>query len=947
MNSKDQNNQKEQNESIIFKGGHVGTYYIEIANEEQNLKIVFRTNEELNSKTAKDMCNINEDNLEDFKEITLIFDFQSLSQNLNIDNLSQLIKNLWNPIERLNKEKTDLKLSLIIRNCLIEEIKPIDIENFKLNKLEISDELYSISNNLDTLFPDLEVNELILKKFKFNSKLQLSNFCKFITRIDCKKLMLDDIFIELIIKKSEDDQEYKDLDIYFTLIDSFIHFDNTLTTIDTLILRDCPLFAIVDNLFTQKTLDSNDYKYIDIDENSLINPSIITKFKIDNKKWDICFDLDSFRIKCEENMDENNKIEYDFIDYLTYFFNIFVSFTTEDQKIKIKEEDDGVGEVYRQYLHKLTFKNFDITKLEFITGDDMTYIEEKDWVLDNNERKKKNKWEKFENELEKYLENFEVQSLSNVRELIFDNCSNFFIKWIINFIKGQKNNNINEQDDFDLIKIKKCGKDYVNLEKILTMKIKKLILFDSPLIIGSKFPEKNETHLKVINNNLGNINSLTIKINALDYYGKDHNLDTYKTYEILVELIKNENFNKNLTFEFNALANIMTYLAFKTYFEKQDFYNDPNDDDGVEFGEKNKDNKLKGVLDEKEIIKEIPKQLPKYIFFSSNKKRDQIYVDSFYLKAFNEESKITLKNVTIKKTTENFDNQNYLTIYKTSSEKNDISKLSYNNKLKKIEYGSDGFYIDRDYKNFFSINNIGSVELINVTFSNYKDSNLQKFEREGILNLISNSDIEKESINNEMKFPKYTIDAKTLNTILYENFLFEDFGNMFRYYEYKVDDNLEGNAKAKSQDNLGKLSTMSEYFKKLKEIFETFMKIGDEMTIVVNNIKELKEIICTLILVRKLVKEPFINKKFEVTGRNNTKNTMKVDMPNKAEIVEEIKGYFLEEKNESNDMLFSGMNYYYTSAEEKQILENRSLIIEGFKLFKFNIQIEDNKIFDI
>ena len=235
MNSKDQNNQKEQNESIIFKGGHVGTYYIEIANEEQNLKIVFRTNEELNSKTAKDMCNINEDNLEDFKEITLIFDFQSLSQNLNIDNLSQLIKNLWNPIERLNKEKTDLKLSLIIRNCLIEEIKPIYIKNLKLKKLEISDELYSISNNLDTLFPDLEVNELILKKFKFNSKLQLSNFCKFITRIDCKKLILDDIFIELIIKKSEDDQEYKDLDIYFTLIDSFIHFDNTLTMIDTLI----------------------------------------------------------------------------------------------------------------------------------------------------------------------------------------------------------------------------------------------------------------------------------------------------------------------------------------------------------------------------------------------------------------------------------------------------------------------------------------------------------------------------------------------------------------------------------------------------------------------------------------------------------------------------------------------------------------------------------------
>ena len=253
MNSKVQNNQKKQNEkSKIFKEGNVGTNYIEIDNDEQNLKIVFRMNEELNSKTAKNMNEINEKNLEEYKEITLIFDFQSLSQNLNIDNLSQLIKNLWDPIERLNKETTNIKLSLIIRNCLIEEIKPIDIDNLKLNKLEISDELYSISNNLDILFPDLEVNELVLKKFKFNSKLQLSNFCKFITRVDCKKLLLDDIFVELIIKRSEDDKEYKDLDIYFTFIDSFIHFDNTFTEIDTLILRDCPLFAIIDNLFTKK-----------------------------------------------------------------------------------------------------------------------------------------------------------------------------------------------------------------------------------------------------------------------------------------------------------------------------------------------------------------------------------------------------------------------------------------------------------------------------------------------------------------------------------------------------------------------------------------------------------------------------------------------------------------------------------------------------------------------
>ena len=55
----------------------------------------------------------------------------------------------------------------------------------------------------------------------------------------------------------------------------------------------------------------------------------------------------------------------------------------------------------------------------------------------------------------------------------------FFIKWVIKFLKGKNLVHTNEPDkfDFELLKIKKCSKDYVDLSKILKMKIKILILF--------------------------------------------------------------------------------------------------------------------------------------------------------------------------------------------------------------------------------------------------------------------------------------------------------------------------------------------------------------------------------------------------------------------------------------------------------------------------------------
>ena len=140
-------------------------------------------------------------------------------------------------------------------------------------------------------------------------------------------------------------------------------------------------------------------------------------------------------------------------------------------------------------------------------------------------------------------------------------------------------------------------------------------------------------------------------------------------------------------------------------------------------------------------------------------------------------SKITLKNINIKKETENYENQ----IYLLKKNKFDTSKGAYssNPKLKKIDFGSDGFYINRDYKHFFSENKIRSVELVNVYFSNYKDSKLKDLEKETIVNLTTISQYEENSLkenNYNIYFPNYKIDGKTLNYLLYKNHLFDNVG---------------------------------------------------------------------------------------------------------------------------------------------------------------------------
>ena len=936
ITAKEENDKENQNISSItdlsissiFENYNCSNYYLEIFNKEKNkINIVFRRPETVNSNKE-----IKIEKIKELKEIKLIFDFQCLSNELSFEKVNKLIYDFYELVKNDNK----IKLSLVIENSLVNNFDNLDISNnkLKLNELVISDELYMMSPNLNILFPQIEVNKLVLKKIKINSRLQLENFCNFIINSECKELILEDIFIELIIKKDENDTEYNDLDGYFTYSGGVITLNHQYTKIRSLTLRDCPLFAISKDMFNLNT--EIEQRYIDIDETSLINPSIITKFKIDGKKFDICFDLDSYKlIKEEEENDDNNdkKENEDYLDYLTYIFDIFIGFSDDDNNINNKKEEedeeseeedyDNLGKISREYFYKITFKNFDTTKYEYTTGDQVTLIKEENWILNDDEKKRKKKWEIYEQKLKE----FKFEKLSNVKSLIFENCTNFFIQWIINFTQGNENKSIRKSydDDYELLKFKKCGKDYIDLKYILTMKINNLILFDTPLIIDH-FNDEKKPHLDYLNNQFGSVENLTIKINTLDYYNKEYNLNTYKTMEILVELMQCIKFNKNLSFDMNALEMIMTFLIYKEYNKKIYIYSDPNiEESGKDIMSEEIINKINNdnlISNNSEKLTHVTKK----IFFSTKIYRDYLINKSFELSSL-ENSKITIINAMIKKQSENYENQNYL-ISKKQGKKN-----IPNNELKKLEKGNNYINIDKDYKQFFSINKISTVTLKNVEFSHFMNNLIKDLEKETIINLVSFTDEEKKIISDNAfhppLIPNYRMDMKTLNGILFKNYLFEDIGSMFRYFVLKIEQNA-GN------DMADKKATLSDYFFNYKKIFISFKENIKELTFIINNVFELKELFCILSVFKViLVAKNWIKESLVINNHRKV-----VLLPNKKIIEKEIGCYFLQDKNEEKNDIYSEFNYYFTSPGEENMFKDKKIMIDNY-LYYIDCQFND------
>ena len=116
----------------------------------------------------------------------------------------------------INKFKENSITSIVLKHCLLTRNVKVNLTGkvLKLDSLYITDELYSMSPNLGIIFQNIIAKKLFLKKIKISSKKQLSNFFDFIQNIKCEELTLDDIFIELLIKENENDEN--ELKEYFT-----------------------------------------------------------------------------------------------------------------------------------------------------------------------------------------------------------------------------------------------------------------------------------------------------------------------------------------------------------------------------------------------------------------------------------------------------------------------------------------------------------------------------------------------------------------------------------------------------------------------------------------------------------------------------------------------------------------------------------------------------------
>jgi len=84
------------------------------------------------------------------------------------------------------------------------------------------------------------------------------------------------------------------------------------------------------------------------------------------------------------------------------------------------------------------------------------------------------------------------------------------------------------ETNINLLKIKKCAKEYFNIYSLYNFNIKYLYLFDTPIIGDSKDSNDNTT----LNNEI-----LTIKIVSLNHYCQENNLDFYFVMENTINYI--------------------------------------------------------------------------------------------------------------------------------------------------------------------------------------------------------------------------------------------------------------------------------------------------------------------------------------------------------------------------------------------------------------------------
>ena len=776
--------------------------------KENNLFLIFR-NLEISKSILDKIKEI------DIKSniVNIIFDIDDLSKKITLDqedNIHKIIKSFD------NENEYNYNLNIYFKNCLIiqpssdeDESNMLYIEGSKLliNKLYISDELYVMSPYLNLLFQSYFPKELILKKIKINSKLQLTNFFNFIIKNEfCEKLILEDISIELIIKNNEKEENYNELNQYFYYSKGKIyikHLENKKYNIKNIKLIDCPLFAIDDDTF----FEINKYKdiSIDIDNNSLLNPDIIAKFNIEEGLLNICYDLDSYKYNIEVNKD--------YFEYVEYIIEIIIKNRNNYRKIK--------------------FKNFEMTKLEYIIGENATKLNINNLIFNDEEKLKKLKFEEFD---KKIKEKIKDKKLENIKELIFDNCCNFFIELILSMTNS----------DLNLLKFKKCAKDYLNINNISLFNINHLNLFDTPI-----------NYEKEIN---FHVNNLTININGLEYYCVKCNFNYNKIIEKIIEFISNEKNYDNICFEMNALPEIMSILFFKAYKSNKKILNDY----------------LNGKLRERNN------------FIQKN--------NVFYIKGLeNKNIKLKKNNIIISLEVEKYNS------------KNEFSMFNH----------------DEDYLLFFNQNKAKTI-IFDDTFINNYPSTKNEFDKS--INLF----------NSKMNI--YLIDFKSLNYLILNRY-FSSF-SLF-YKEYNFFNSIPKNAESLKIKESNIYKHIEIILGRIKNFLNSIIEIENEVTFVINNIKERKEfyfLLCIYQLIREndklLLKNENLDKHFlkEITKQNKENDDNEESIENEeSEIMDE---------NKKIEEDIKKINYYYLSPEEIEIFgepgkENKKI---KFKEFKFKIE---------
>ena len=194
--------------------------------------------------------NINPENKKEF--LTLVFDLENLTKELdkNIENSYTFEEIINNNTKNIDNEH----LNIVIKNSLVGKSNSLYAEkDLILNELYISDELYSMSPNINTLFEKFKPKKLVLKKFKINSKNQLNTFLEFIFNTGCEELELEDIFVELIIKKDKNDETFNELDQFISFENGKFYINNKDEQKETKLKKvkmiDCPLFALSDVVY--------------------------------------------------------------------------------------------------------------------------------------------------------------------------------------------------------------------------------------------------------------------------------------------------------------------------------------------------------------------------------------------------------------------------------------------------------------------------------------------------------------------------------------------------------------------------------------------------------------------------------------------------------------------------------------------------------------------------